>query len=221
MTTEGIKDKVSEKARRIKYDIEDMSLRDKAIIGGLVSAFAFIIAIFAVAAYRKDDKMTHEGSIIDPILPRNDNFNTPPVQTPFDFGWVDGNDKSGLQRIELDVKYYDGNILRRVREQQLTWEQGIEKTFYVTGRLLDTATNKGLKGWGWKAHVFDTEAGDLGDLTLDGTSEYGGYINFNFKLKPKNAGVYRVRVAAGDAANEEPIVFNLPANTPTTQSLLG
>lgn len=198
---------------------------DNKALFALVAAFAAIIGIFAILASRAGESLrpagSTGGSIATPGIdkPSGTDFTNPPNVTPFDFGWVDGNDKGLLQKMELSVKYVDasGKIIY-VREQQLTYKAGMEQEFFVTGKLLDAATGKGLDGWGYAANIFDANHNSIN--SWQGKTAWAGFLNFSFKLKPAQAGVYRVRVAAGDAANEEAIVFNLPQNTPPIQNNL-
>ncbi len=229
MDSEGIKKKVGEKALRFKYDIEDMSTKNKALIG-IGAAFAFIIGIILLAfGSRRDDSMSTSGqqggsSAIQTGLsaitnPNPSNFNTPVPQSPFNFGWVDGNDKAGLQKLTMDVLYVDKDGIPRNIATQLPFEQGREYEFHVAGQLTESVTGKALSGWGYQVNIFDNNHRSINQW--NGETGNNGSFWFRFKLKPADAGVFRCRVAAGDAADEDAIVFELPANLTPTQRLLG
>lgn len=136
--------------------------------------------------------------------------NVPVAGGAYDFGWVDSNDKKGLQTVQLDLKYIENGVTKKVRDSQIMWKNGMEFEVFATGKVVDSVTQKGVgQGWGYKAHIFDADHNVIAEK--QGQTEYAGFFNFNFKLKPTYAGIFRCRVAAGDAANEEKIVFWLPA----------
>lgn len=125
----------------------------------------------------------------------------------YNFGWVAGNDKIGAQTIKLYVHHIDagtGKLLTDTTSIPLT--PGASYDFEYDGALYSTDTGAPLPGWKIDVILFDENNVGKTIATLT-TDENGEFDNF-FSFKPQAPGIYRLRVAAGDSANEQAIVFD-------------
>jgi hypothetical protein len=189
-----------------------------AILAGVTSVLVLVALVFVFKRGKSPaDISTASGSgssasqTSERETPDNQGIAETP-QTPFNYSWVDGHDRSGNQKIECNV--YE--LPTFGKPTNLVFEKG--KTYNFSARIAayDPIKNDVLRNWGYAWHIFGTTE------TLasgKGVLSNSGYAEVKFSIKPSVAGVYRFRVAIGDAADEDAIVFNMPASVSTKQAL--
>lgn len=185
-----------------------------AKLGGAViflGALAFIGRALAV----KGQQSPNDGVRPQDNNAANSDPSTAPKTSAFDFGWVNGNDRAGSQTIAASVGV-KGNPAQNLGD--LTWQKDKSVTFVVIALAYDSRSHLPLGRWGCSWNVFDTN--NISILHGTAQTDSNGEVDMQFTLTPEKAGVYRYRIAMGDAADEVPIVFNMPASV-TLHGLYG
>lgn len=193
-----------------------------ALAVGAASFLLLVVGIFAVTSKKTAPQSTANGSEASGSsqkdTPYNGNGFETPVQTgKFDYGWVDGNDKAGKQLIELGLTTKKNG--KNINVTDLEFVPNKEYRINLSGALIELPSYKPLGFWEFAVTVFDSVHRVIHRGIGKTTS--GGAIYYHVDLKPAQAGVYRIRVGAGDAANEGAVVFNLTAKTATLKNTLG
>lgn len=131
-----------------------------------------------------------------------------PSNNAFEFGWVDGNDKIGNQAVEVDITDIVNGKPDVATNQLFDPSRTFKFNAFIAAK--ETQTSKKLARWGFAYHIFDPEHRIIDKGT--GTLNDNGVALVEFSIKPGMAGVYRFRAAVGDSADEDAVVFHLPAN---------
>jgi hypothetical protein len=197
-------------------------MRKAALAVGAASFLLLGVGIIAVTSKKTAPQSVANGSEASGSSSSGTQYNGNGFETPvqvskFDYGWVDGNDKAGKQYIELGLTTMQNG--KPINVTDLEYVPNKEYRIDVSGSLVDLPSYEPLGGWEFAVTVFDS----LHRIIHRGTGKTtsGGIIRYFVDLKPAMAGVYRIRVAAGDAANEGAVVFNLSAKTATLKNTLG
>jgi hypothetical protein len=187
------------------------------IIGSVVFFLALIAVVWRAMslanASRPQGSSSNSGQINGGSVDTAGGF-AGAYDTKYGFAWVDANDKSGKETIHVIVHSMDN---AKDNPKALTFQYGKRYQFQAQAKLTDTATAKVLPYWGVSAILFDNHNNKIAEQS--GNTDSTGFYNFTFAITPSEAGTFRIRVAAGDAADEEDINFFLPANTPVSALL--
>jgi hypothetical protein len=144
------------------------------------------------------------------------------AQPTSNFAWVDANDRGGAQQIAvvgfIQLRWGGRTVISQtnVANGAIDWRPNAKYSLQVAASLTDAA-KKPLSGWGVNFIVFDTHGNKIAEQAADTNAI--GTASAHFEITPKNAGVYRIRAAAGDAVDEQGMEFVMPSSLSMSQAL--
>lgn len=208
-----------------------MSESSKAGKGGIAWVIGIAAALVAIlvgaVAWRASSKATEpgptgggsnqgnpKGTVPNDIV--TGGYVTQPIA---EFGWWDAHDRAGNQKIAVTA-YWLKSVIEVIDLSQyaMVWQPNQKYKVRVIASLKDNA-GKVLSNWGVAMHIFDSA--HIGIINKQGMTDVFGMYVAEVELQPKSAGMYRVRVAAGDAVDEEPFEFVMPSNLTMQQAIGG